>query len=595
MASKRLVFVALTIAVVATAIALTLAVVLTQSSDSSHSSKSTSNQSNRSNTSNPSGQNRTRLQGAVASDSEVCSNIGADVMRDNGTAIDAAIATLICLGLIHPHSSGIGGGGYMLLYKRATKTATYLDFRETAPARSTYDMFVNRTDESIYGKLSVAVPGEILAMYNAWKTQGRLPWKRLFQPTIDLAKNGFIIDDPLAKVIKSNRKYIIKDKGFKEVYFHDDGTPRAEGETITDPVFAKTLVELAENPFSFYNGSIAREMVKDIQDRGGILSMEDLQNFTAINRRVLKSYLSDDTLYTTSATSSGSTMIMMLNILKGFKFSPDSISAQNVVLTWHRIIEAFKFAFAYRPFLGDPEFFPEVEKSIDLQINATYAEELRQKILDNTTHDSLYYGGFYGNPPDFGTTHLSVVGPTGDAVSVTSTIGYYFGAKIRSYKTGIVYNNHMSTFSLPNTSKIYQPKASKANYIQPGKRSVSTSCPTIVVDKNGSVRLVVGGSGGLRITPGVATVIMNSLWFGLSLNDAIERPRLHHQLYPNRIYYEKKSPFKVPQFVLDGLKALGHEVTGWTKYCAVQGVYGDKSGKLYGKSDPRKTGVAVVL
>ena len=133
MASKRLVFVALMIVVVAIAVAVALAVVLTQSSD-------------------PSGQNRTRLQGAVASDSEVCSNIGADVMRDNGTAIDAAIATLICLGLIHPHSSGIGGGGYMLLYKRSTKTATYVDFRETAPGRSTHDMFDNRTDESKYGK-----------------------------------------------------------------------------------------------------------------------------------------------------------------------------------------------------------------------------------------------------------------------------------------------------------------------------------------------------------------------------------------------------------------------------------------------------------
>ena len=152
MASKKLVFVALMIVVVAIAIAVALAVVLTQSSDSSDPSKSTSNQSHRSNTSNPPGQNRTRLQGAVASDSEVCSNIGADVMRDNGTAIDAAIATLICLGLIHPHSSGIGGGGYMLLYKRSSKTATYLDFRETAPGRSTPDMFVDRTDESKYGK-----------------------------------------------------------------------------------------------------------------------------------------------------------------------------------------------------------------------------------------------------------------------------------------------------------------------------------------------------------------------------------------------------------------------------------------------------------
>ncbi|CAB4016120.1 gamma-glutamyltranspeptidase 1-like, partial [Paramuricea clavata] len=404
MGSKKFVALAVVVVVVI-AIAVTLAVVLTQSSDSSS-------------------QTSTGLHGAVAADSEVCSNIGADVMRDNGTAIDAAVATLICLGLIHPHSAGIGGGGYMLLYKQSTKTATYLDFRETAPGASTPDMFVNKTGESKKGKLAVAVPGEVLAMYNAWKTQGRLPWKRLFQPTIDLANNGFRIDKPLAVAINTTKNDIIKERGFKELYFHDDGTPRKEGETITDPVFAKTLTELAENPLSFYNGSLAREMVKDIQDRGGILTLEDLQNFTATTRRVLSSFVNDDILYTTSATSSGSTLIMILNILKGFKFTPDSISASNIVQTWHRMIEAFKFGYAYRPFLGDPDFYPEVEKSIDLQVNATYAETLRQKIWDNTTHDSLYYGGFYDPMLDFGTTHLSVVGPTGDAVSVTSTLGY---------------------------------------------------------------------------------------------------------------------------------------------------------------------------
>ncbi|XP_028396634.1 glutathione hydrolase 1 proenzyme-like [Dendronephthya gigantea] len=578
MGSQRVKIVALVIVVVVVIIvAVTCAVVLTQSSDSTTSRKSTG------------------IQGAVASDSEVCSNIGADVMRENGTAIDAAIATLICLGLIHPHSSGIGGGGYMLLYKRSTKKATYLDFRETAPGASTSDMFVNKTDESKKGKLSVAVPGEILAMYGAWKTQGRLPWKRLFQPTIDLAENGFKIDEPLAIVIKSTMKDIIKEKGFKEIYFNDDGQPRSEGETIKDPIFAKTLKELSEDPFSFYNGTIAKEMVKDIQDRGGILTMDDLKNFTATNRRVLSSFVNEDTLYTTSATSSGSTLIMILNILKGFKFTADSISPSNVILTWHRIIEALKFGYAYRPYLGDPEFYPEVEKSIDLQINATYAEELRQKISNDTTYNTSYYGGFYANPQDSGTTHLSVVGPTGDAVSVTSTLGYYFGAKIRSYKTGIVYNNHMSTFSLPNIAKVYQPKSSKANYIEPGKRSVSTACPTIVVDKNGIVRMVVGGSGGLRITSGVPQVIMNKLWFGLSLNDSIDRPRLHHQLHPNKVYYEKTSPFDVSSTIIDGLRALGHEVTGWTKYCAIQGVYRDDLGNLFAKSDPRKTGVAVVL
>jgi hypothetical protein len=267
MGSKRYVALAVVVVVVI-AIAVTLAVVLTQSSDSSSSS-----------------QTSTGLHGAVASDSEVCSNIGADVMRDNGTAIDAAVATLICLGLIHPHSAGIGGGGYMLLYKQSTKTATYLDFRETAPGASTPDMFVNKTGESkkggcswrragcalvgwgcscwayevdvfvnvggelsrwvtnmmtgvslslgdqkmaiqahimlllFLGKLAVAVPGEVLAMYNAWKTQGRLPWKRLFQPTIDLANNGFKIDKPLAVAISTTKNDIIKERGFKYVHF----------------------------------------------------------------------------------------------------------------------------------------------------------------------------------------------------------------------------------------------------------------------------------------------------------------------------------------------------------------------------------------
>lgn len=228
-----------------------------------------------------------------------------------------------------------------------------------------------------------------------------------------------------------------------------------------------------------------------------------------------------------------------------------------------------------------------------LQINATYAEELRKKIWDNTTHNSTYYGGFYENIPDRGTTHLSVIGPSGDAVSVTSTVGYYFGAKIRSYKTGIVYNNHMSTYSLPNVSKVYQPKSSAANQVAPGKRSVSTACPTIVIDKNGSVRMVVGGSGGLRITSGVPTVLMKKLWFGLSLKDSISTPRLHHQLYPNEFTFETKTKYRMKQSVMDGLQALGHKSKGSKRYCAIQGVFRDKLGDIYAMSDPRKTGIAV--
>ncbi|XP_046863481.1 glutathione hydrolase 1 proenzyme-like, partial [Xenia sp. Carnegie-2017] len=195
---------------------------------------------------------------------------------------------------------------------------------------------------------------------------------------------------------------------------------------------------------------------------------------------------------------------MILNISKGFKFGADSITGNKQTLTWHRILEAFKFGYAYRPFIGDPEFYSNIDKSEDVQINTTYAEDLRKNIWNNETHDSFYYESFYSTRKDSGTTHVSVILSTGDAVSVTSTVGYFFGAKIRSYTTGIVYNNHMSSFSLPNTSKIYQPKASKAKFIQPGKRSVSTACPTIVVDSKGDVKMVLGGSGGLRIITGVA-------------------------------------------------------------------------------------------
>ncbi|CAB3987492.1 gamma-glutamyltranspeptidase 1-like [Paramuricea clavata] len=365
-------------------------------------------------------------------------------------------------------------------------------------------------------------------------------------------------------------------------------------ETLLNPELGSTLEKIAKDPMSFYHGSIAEQIVRDIRTLGGIITRSDLRNYDAGRAEALQVSLNKKLkIWTSHPPSSGPVLAMILQILKGFRFSSqDIVGDENLVRSYHRIIEAFKFSYAYRALLGDPEYEDGIHETVKNMTSQSFTEKLRRKINDNKIHNISYYGGFYSDWNNQGTTHLSVLSKGGDAVAVTSTINTGFGSKIRSPSLGIVYNNEMDDFSTPDLVNAFGVAPSPNNFIKPNKRMMSSMSPSVVVDDLGNARLILGASGGTRITTGVAQVLMNHLWFGLNLEESVRHPRLHHQLVPNYIRVEKTSKYRMKQAILDGLKKLGHTYKFLTSTSTVQAIAVDEQERIRAVSDPRKHGRA---
>ncbi|XP_020609881.1 gamma-glutamyltranspeptidase 1-like isoform X2 [Orbicella faveolata] len=301
---------------------------------------------------------------SVASDAGPCSHIGKNILQENGSAVDSAIAAMLCVGVINMHSTGIGGGGFMLVYNRRGRVAEVFDFRESAPAKATEDMFKNASYKELNSTLATGVPGEVRGYYTAWLSYGRLPWKQLVQPAIDKAKYGFLINQALYKTMVQSENDIRKDPGLKELLFDKKGNLRQFGDNITNPQYAKSLEEIRDHPESFYNGSLATKIVRDIRRRGGIVTSQDLRDYKVIRRKALVNQLGDMTWYTAPPPASGPVITLILNILKGYNMTAES---RDSPLTFHRVIEAFKFGYSWRSLLGDPAFNDGMNEVIESQ------------------------------------------------------------------------------------------------------------------------------------------------------------------------------------------------------------------------------------
>ncbi|CAH2075998.1 unnamed protein product [Thlaspi arvense] len=465
-----------------------------------------------------------KYRGAVATDDGRCSEIGMSILRQGGNAIDASVAAALCLGVVSPASSGIGGGAFTVVKIAGGKAIAY-DSRETAPLRATEDMYGGNLALKQKGALSVGVPGEVSGLFTAWKQHGKLPWKRLVRPAEKLAK-GFRISKYLYMQMNATRADILADKGLSEL-FVSNGELKKAGTICRNPKLALTLRQIAKyGAKAFYNGTVGINLARDIRKSGGIITLKDLQSYRVTVKKPLSGHiLGYQLLGMPPPSSGGAAMMLVLNILSQYEI-PSGVSGP---LGVHRLIEALKHAFAVRMNLGDPDFV-DVTKVVSDMLSPKFAKDLKSKINDDKTFDPKYYGGMWNQIDDHGTSHLSIIDRERNAVSMTSTINGYFGALMLSPSTGIVLNNEMDDFSIPmkSSSNLNVPPPAPANFIRPGKRPLSSMTPTIVL-KDGQVKAAVGASGGANIIAGTTEVFLNHFFLKMDPLSSVLAPRIYHQ------------------------------------------------------------------
>ncbi|XP_016984414.1 glutathione hydrolase 1 proenzyme isoform X4 [Drosophila rhopaloa] len=528
--------------------------------------------------------------GAVSSDNLECSKIGSGILQKNGSAVDAAIAALLCNGLLTLQSLGIGGGHLMNVYNREERHATSIDAREVAPYAAEPEMFNQEPEKSFKGPLSIGVPGEVMGYHVAHQKFGNLPWSDLVAPSLELCEKGYHVSQHFERALHNALPFIKEHEQYQIYLNAQTGKPHVAGTVVKPPKnLCNTYKLLAENgPLDMYNGTVAKMLAEDLQDVGSIISSDDLEFYEADVIDSITMSLGEDTLYVVPPVSSGSLVAHALSILQGYEFSKKDLETEELrARTIHRFAEALKFAFAKRSELGDMHFIDARE--LVSQLNSLeFGSENRAKINDShVLADAQAYGAHFGSNDDpDGTSHLVVLAPNGDAVSVTSSINSYFGSGLIGSRSGIVLNNGMNDFSVANN--FFGLPQSTSNGIEAHKRAMSSQSPVLLADSLGNMRMVLGAAGGSKIISAVVEVIANVLWFGEDLRTAINAPRFYHQLLPDVLEYEDGG---FPDSVLKLLAQRGHtlKVVSRLKASVVTAISRNATA-IYANADYRKRG-----
>jgi len=536
---------------------------------------------------------RTRT-GMVSSVTGLASRVGVEIMQKGGNAVDAAIAVSFALAVTWPRAGNIGGGGFMLI-RMADGTSEVIDYRELAPALATRTMYLDENGDlipnaSTVGGLSVGVPGTVAGLVLAHERHGSLPWADLMAPAIQLAEEGFVVNQYYEDSFKDAeaQKSLPNFEESRRIFLRGDA-PYAMGERFVQPDLARTLKRIAEDPRDFYEGRTAELIVAEMARQGGLITEEDLASYKAVVRDTLHgTYRGYEVLTAPPPSSGGVALIEMLNVLEGTRVSEKGPGSAETI---HVLTEVMKRAFADRnEYLAGPAF---VEVPVEGLISKAYASEVLDKLdFDKATLAEEVTPGL---PMLFQesneTTHFAIVDGQGNAVSNTTTLNGAFGSGVTVTGAGFLLNNEMDDFTAkPGEPNSYELVQGEANSIQPGKRPLSSMTPAIVLN-DGKFWFAVGARGGSRIITAVLQVILNVIDFRMDLQEAIDTPRIHHQLLPDQIWWERNGLNIDTRHLLE---ERGHEFRpGPYGLAEVYGVMVDpETGLRYGACDSRGGGYA---
>jgi gamma-glutamyltranspeptidase/glutathione hydrolase len=476
--------------------------------------------------------------GMVVTAQHLASEIGVEVMKQGGNAIDAAVAVGYALAVVYPTAGNIGGGGFMTI-RFKDGSSTFLDFRERAPLAATKTMYLDKDGNpikgaSLDGYLAVGVPGSVAGLEMARAKYGTLPRDKLLAPAIHLAKEGFILSQGDAAILAGGAKRLAKDKAAEAIFLKTNGAAYGVGERLVQPDLAASLSAISEKgPDAFYKGTIADAIIKASQATGGILAKADFEQYKVRELKpVTCSYRGYEIVSSPPPSSGGLIICEILNVLEGY---PISYLGFGSAETAHLMVEAMRYSYVDRnSALGDPAF---VENPVAKLTDKSYAAEIRSKI-------DKYRAGVSKDlmPEGFGesqqTTHYSIIDDDGNAVAVTYTLNGSFGAGVVAQGTGILLNNEMDDFTQkPGVPNLYGLVQGEANAIAPLKTPLSSMSPT-VVSKDGKPFMVIGSPGGSRIITITLEAIINVIDHGMDIQEAIDAPRIHHQWLPDTVYVE---------------------------------------------------------
>ncbi|WJV61201.1 gamma-glutamyltransferase [Pectobacteriaceae bacterium C52] len=552
--------------------------------------------------------------GMVVSSQHLASQVGIDVLKMGGNAIDAAVAVGYAQAVVNPCCGNIGGGGFMTIHLANGKN-TFINFRETAPAAATARMYLDadgnvKKGASLYGYLAAGVPGTVLGLETARKEYGKLSREQVMAPAIKLARKGFILTRYDTDILDTTVKRFKQDPEAARIFLRPDGSPLQPGDRLVQTDLANTLQAIADHgPDAFYKGKVPQIIADAAKKGGGILTSADFANYKVTETAPVScTYRGYNFVSSPPPSSGGTTMCEILNIVEGYDLKSMGFnSAQSI----HILTEAMRHAYMDRnTYLGDPAF---VKNPLDRLLSKTYAAEIRKKIKPQDATPSTQVKPGAAPHEKLETTQYSIVDNQGNAVSTTYTINGRFGAGVIAPGTGFFLNDEMDDFTTKvGTQNLYGLVQGERNAIAPGKRPLSSMSPSLVT-KDGKIFLVLGSPGGSRIITITLETALNIIDYGMAPQEAVDAPRIHHQWLPDKVYYEQRglsadtlkllkergydmveqTPWGAAELIMVGLPgAAGVSSASSGNDAAVSGKV--REGYLYGANDSRRPSGAAI-